>query len=178
MLGVLSLPLRCLGLCIGLVSLGSLVGCKHVGLGDDPYADAATCTVLKVRDGDSVRLRCGGEALEVRLYCIDAPEMGQRPWGERSRDHLREWLPRRVKMIPHDTDRYGRTVAELFSADEYRENFNMLQVRKGQAAVYSRYCKDKAYARAEQMARDIKSGIWQSRGLHREPWKYRRDNPR
>lgn len=152
----------------------ALSGCKHLGLGDDPYADAPTCEVTKVIDGDSVMLVCDGRPLEVRLYCIDAPEMSQRPWGRRSREHLREIIPDQVKLISHDTDRYGRLVGELLGTDERRENINLLQVHAGQAAVYHRYCKHKVYTRAEQMARDIKSGIWESRGLHRKPWKYRR----
>jgi endonuclease YncB( thermonuclease family) len=160
-----------------LPALFGLTGCEHIGL-SDPYEDAPQCAVSKVIDGDSVMLQCAGKAVEVRLYCLDAPEMSQKPWGKRSREHLWGIMPDQVLMIAHDTDRYGRTVAELISADEAKENINLLQVYAGYAAVYRRYCKLKEYYRAEERARDIKSGIWESRGLHREPWKYRRNQQR
>ena len=51
------------------------------------------CTVSSVHDGDTIRAECNAEKLKVRLYCIDAPEMGQKPWGRESRDTLRELLP-------------------------------------------------------------------------------------
>lgn len=47
-----------------------------------------------VSDGDTVRATCGGEAVKIRLHCIDAPEMGQRSWGQERRDHLRRLVPR------------------------------------------------------------------------------------
>ena len=40
-------------------------------------------TVLSIGDGDTIRVRQAGQALTVRLACIDAPETAQSPWGSR-----------------------------------------------------------------------------------------------
>lgn len=171
-------PAASLGrIALALTALLASAGCEHIGL-SDASDEAPRCEVRKVIDGDSVALDCAGQTLEVRLYCIDAPEMSQAPWGERSRDHLWNLLPGQVRLVAHDTDTYGRVVAELISDDEVKENLNLRQVQAGQAAVYRRYCKLKEYYRAEEKARDIKSGIWESRGLHRKPWEYRRAQAR
>ena len=50
-------------------------------------------SVVSVGDGDSLRLRRGDTRLKVRLACIDAPELRQRPEGERARQALQALLP-------------------------------------------------------------------------------------
>ncbi|MDX1607142.1 MAG: thermonuclease family protein, partial [Candidatus Competibacterales bacterium] len=74
------------------------------------------CAVREVADGDTVTLSCPGGRLRVRVWGIDAPESGQQPWGDRSRDHLRQLLQpvSEVQVQIDDTDRYGRSVARLF----------------------------------------------------------------
>ena len=52
----------------------------------------AEATVVGVHDGDTVRLRRDGERVAVRLACIDAPELRQRPRGAAARWQLRELL--------------------------------------------------------------------------------------
>lgn len=133
-----------------------------------------TCTVNSIHDGDTMRLTCEGEQVKVRLYCIDAPEMGQWPWGKVSRDYLRAITPKQVRLVAHDRDRYGRTVGEVITTDEAQENLNLAMIWSGQAAVYPRYCNDGQYYQAEQEARKIGSGIWGSKGLHQSPWSWRR----
>lgn len=41
-----------------------------------------TATVASVGDGDTIRVKEGNRTVTVRLSCIDAPEMAQRPYGE------------------------------------------------------------------------------------------------
>ena len=76
-------------------------------------ADSAGCQVASIYDGDTLRATCSGIKLKIRLYCIDTPEMQQKPWGSESRDYLRRLTPRVVSLKIHDTDRYGRKVAEV-----------------------------------------------------------------
>lgn len=131
------------------------------------------CTLDQVLDGDSLRLTCGGKSVDVRLYCIDAPEKGQKPWGNRSRAHLKRIATQQVEMRPIQTDRFGRTVAEVHTATGERRSLNLEQVKQGHAAVYPRYCEDSRFFRAERKARATSMGIWATPGEHQTPWTFR-----
>ena len=97
------------------------------------------CTVSSVYDGDTMRVKCDGELMKVRLHCIDTPEMGQRPWGKESRDYLRGLAPRgsNVQIKGHKKDRFGRFIGEVFKDGDI---LNFVLVREGQAAVFVKYC--------------------------------------
>ncbi|EGV16006.1 thermonuclease family protein [Thiocapsa marina] len=136
-------------------------------------ASGRPCVLDQVLDGDSLRLTCGGKPVEVRLYCIDAPEKDQKPWGDRSRAHLKRIAADRVEMRAVDTDRFGRTVAEVSNATGERLSLNLEQVKQGQAAVYPRYCEESRFFRAEREARAARVGIWDKRGEHQTPWTFR-----
>ena len=130
------------------------------------------CQVASIHDGDTLRATCDGEQLKVRLYCIDTPEIAQRPWGTESRDYLRQITPRVINLKVHDTDRYGRKVAEVIDPTSGAV-LNRAMVEAGQAAVYRRYCSDRSYSRAEAEAKRAGIGIWARSGEHQRPWDYR-----
>ena len=132
-------------------------------------------TVLSVGDGDTLRVSRDGQTLTVRLACIDAPELAQSPWGYQSRAYLLQRLRRgrQVRVIPHATDRYGRTVAEVISD----LSINLVMVEDGQAFVYRRYlqsCDAKEYLEAEYRACRQRFGVWQVPGGITRPWAFRR----
>ncbi len=102
----------------------------------------SSCEVLKIYDGDTMTLQCGSQKTKVRLYCIDTPEMKQKPWGIQARDHLRAITGKTVNLVEIDKDRYGRTVGEVYSGEI---NLNLAQVQAGKAAVYETYCKKPEY---------------------------------
>lgn len=134
------------------------------------------CKVLSVHDGDTMTVRCGQRSdsprkIKVRLYCIDTPEMGQKPWGRRARDYLRAITPERVTVLARDRDRYGRLVGEVWGDGM---NLNLEMVRAGKAAVYRRYCGHAAYPQAERVVQSERVGIWGQPGLHQQPWSWRR----
>ena len=130
------------------------------------------CALHKVLDGDSLLLDCDGDRVEVRLHCIDAPEYTQVPWGRRASARLRRIASGSLELRPIETDRFGRTVGEVTNGDGILLNLDL--VRTGHAAVYRRYCDERAYARAEDEARDAGLGIWAQPGEHQTPWRYRR----
>jgi len=150
-----------------------LAGCNP-GSYSHPHAsgELPACSVRSVLDGDSVAVVCNGERRQVRLYCIDAPEKEQRPWGDESRTALRNRLRRhdRVQLRIHDVDSYGRQVAEILHNGE---NINLRMVRDGYAAVYPRYCKLPVFYEAEAEAKEGELGIWRKEGLHQTPWRWR-----
>jgi len=129
------------------------------------------CRVLHISDGDTLRASCRGETVRIRLYCIDAPELDQRPWGEASRDHLRRLTPPTVRVVEHDRDRYGRLIGELFDGDT---SLNLALVAAGWAAVYPQYCQAPRYYAAEREARRAGLGIWSEEGDWQRPWVHRR----
>jgi len=132
------------------------------------------CKVASIYDGDTLRAECsGGLKVKVRFYCIDTPEMQQKPWGTESRDYLRRIAPKVVTLQVHDTDRYGRQVAEVIDPAT-GEALNLAMVKAGQAAVYRRYCSDPRYSRAEAAAKAAGLGIWAKPGDHQRPWAWRK----
>lgn len=146
------------------------------GLGDPGWqggagtgGDGQSCRVLNIYDGDTVTVACSGQRERVRLYCIDAPEMGQAPWGRRSRDYLRRITPAQVRLVTHGRDRYGRVIGELFDGDR---SLNLALVEAGEAVVYPQYCSERRYSVAERQARQVGQGVWTESGLHQRPWEW------
>jgi endonuclease YncB( thermonuclease family) len=133
-----------------------------------------SCTVNSIYDGDTMRVTCDGKRMKVRLYCIDAPEMGQRPWGKESRDYLRAIAPEQIAVVVHGRDRYGRTIGEVITDDADRVNLNLAMVLAGKGVVYPKYCNDRRYYQAEGEAKKIASGVWEKPGDHQRPWEWRR----
>jgi endonuclease YncB( thermonuclease family) len=138
-------------------------------------AQGVSATVLSIGDGDTIRVRQAGKALTVRLACIDAPETAQGPYGQQARNYLQQRLPvgREVSLEVKTTDRYGRSVAEVFSG----VNINLALVEDGQAFAYRQYlsgCDAKAYLEAEERASRARLGVWQVKGGITRPWDFRR----
>jgi len=136
-----------------------------------------TCTVRSVFDGDTLAASCPDGEVRVRVFGIDAPEMGQEPWGDRSKEALRGLLPRRdsVRLRVMDQDRYHRTVAQVFAGER---DVGLEMVRQGRARVYEQYNDSPVYQQAEAEARRARRGIWEKPGGQQDPATWRRLNPR
>lgn len=131
-------------------------------------------------DGDTIHATCSGLRVEIakvkiRLYCIDAPELKQEPWGRKSRDYLERVIPRQFNFRSSGKDRYERVLGEIIDPTD-GSILNLRMVENGMAAVYRRYCNDSQYLKAEAKAKTQGKGIWEVPGLHRAPWKYRKLN--
>ncbi len=107
----------------------------------------------------------------------DAPELKQ-PQGIASRDHLRMLLNQagnRVKVRAVDTDRFGRTVADLYTDSGLVQ---LQQTRAGWVWANTKYKSDcrewRAISAAEQEARRARRGIWAGNPM--PPWEWRRRN--
>jgi micrococcal nuclease len=122
-------------------------------------------TVIRVLDGDSIRIRQGEEIVTVRLYGIDSPEYRQAFW-RKAKDATNDLLVQgeRVTVEPLDIDRYGRIVALVGSRGR---SVNEELVRRGMTWVYPHYCKAQPLCRnlgeLEQTARKQKLGLWRDR---------------
>ena len=137
---------------------------------------AGAATVLSVGDGDTIRVSDGANRLTIRLACIDAPETAQKPYGTASRQQLQALAPvgSVVSIQTKTTDRYGRTVAEVFRNGR---SVNQAMVSTGEAFVYWQYilgCDRNIYARLEQQAKSQRLGVWAVPGGIEKPWDFRR----
>jgi endonuclease YncB( thermonuclease family) len=129
--------------------------------------------VVKVADGDTLEVvRDGGGApLRIRLHGIDAPERGQ-PWSRRARQALADRaLGKQVRINAVDTDRYGRTVGEVY-ADDVCVGCEL--VREGHVWVYLRFTQDPVLLALEAEARAARRGLWSLPEAERvPPWEWR-----
>ncbi|WP_017302486.1 thermonuclease family protein [Nodosilinea nodulosa] len=145
-------------------------------------ADAAaaktlpTATVVSVGDGDTLRVQGQGDPVTIRLACVDAPETNQ-AFGPEATLRLRQLLstgqPVEVRAI--ERDRYGRTVAEIYSGGQ---SVGLQLVREGYAVVYEQYISGCAataddYRQAEAAARNARRNFW-SKPNPTMPWDFRR----
>ncbi|MEZ5582455.1 MAG: thermonuclease family protein [Candidatus Competibacteraceae bacterium] len=134
------------------------------------------CTVSKVSDGDTVTTSCPEGKLSVRVYGIDAPEMGQKPWGDESRRRLQELLPNDpIRLAVQDIDRYNRVVAQLYAGNR---DVGLEMVRQGHAVVYEQYNRFPSYRQAQTEAKREQRGVWAAPGAQQTPWEWRKLNPR
>jgi len=149
----------------------------------NPHTSDATpdplisCTVKPryVVDGDTLWGVCNGQPLKIRLACIDAPELDQ-PYGIASRDYLRSRLAEvngSIEIKPVDRDRYGRTVAELYSPSG--SLIQLQQVTDGWAwanTPYQPVCSQwNAIVQGEQQAQSHHRGLWTADPV--APWLFR-----
>jgi micrococcal nuclease len=142
-------------------------------------ASAWEGVVVKVLDGDSLRIRRSGKIEEIRLYGIDAPEYRQ-PYSNKAKQYVRRMVNgREVAVEEMDIDRYGRIVALVTLKDRL---VNRELVEAGLAWYYPRYCRRQPLCGelAELEARARRQG----RGLWRDPdpvppweWKRRVNRP-
>jgi len=137
-------------------------------------ANPRTCDVVRISDGDTVRVSRNGNVERIRFCGIDAPEKKQE-LGKESTNYLKRLLGNgQVTVVPVETDRFGRTVAELFVGDRF---INAAMVKAGMAYEYrqfSKKCPNKLQIRnAEAIAQRNKVGVWNG-GNHQFPWDFRR----
>lgn len=165
------------GLIVAIVALSYFLREPRAPSGSLAAGAELVCTVKSVYDGDTLTANCPEGRVKVRVFGIDAPEMGQAPWGQISRDALRGMLPSSgaVRLRVIDQDRYQRSVAQVF-ADE--RDLGLEMVRQGRAIVYESYNHSPAYQQAENEARQARRGIWEQSGSQQNPAAWRRLNPR
>jgi micrococcal nuclease len=140
-----------------------------------PVRPTRACTVGRIVDGDTFVCR-GGE--RVRPIGFDAPELSQRPYGERARHALARWIPvgTTVQLEPdvQPRDRYGRTLAYVWR-DTVLVNWVML--REGWAVLYTvppnvQYAD--AFVEAQRAARAERRGLWAEAAFDCAPAEHRR----
>lgn len=138
--------------------------------------------VIRVSDGDTIVVRqMDGREKKLRFCGIDANESKQEG-GQEAKAYLKKLLDQtkgRVMITPVDTDRYNRTVAEVFtSLKDGSEQFIQEEMLKaGMARAYPQYissCPNKdAILKAEQIGKQNRVGIWANPNSI-PPWEWRK----
>lgn len=159
-----------------LMLVGALAGCAEEPA-VAPEGPALAGIVSEVVDGDTVRVRIGGETERVRLVGIDTPEVA-RPdtpvqcGGPEASAYTRGILPAGalVRLVTDPTqdrrDRFGRLLAYVYREGRAgpRGSVNYALVAGGYARRYVfggrpfRYAE--AFGAAERAARARGTGVW------------------
>jgi micrococcal nuclease len=132
--------------------------------------------VLRIIDGDTVRVSLSSGPISIRLHATDAPERRQ-PWGPEATAALSQRIAGREVEIEviEQRDGYGRMVARIFVDGR---DVNAWLVRQGHAWVYRQYARraDGELYDLEAQARQTRRGLW---GLPTNtriaPWEWRRN---
>jgi len=140
-------------------------------------AAAWDCVFKKAISGDTFIGECNGTERIIRLYGIDAPDIGQLE-HERSRDALAALLRGQGTVIfgqgvrGASPDRYGRYQAVVYKDGRC---VNERMVADGMAFVAPRQCRIKAcptWRDLEAQACQARAGIWFAAGDDK-PWLFR-----
>jgi micrococcal nuclease len=140
--------------------------------------------VIAVNDGDTVTLLINGKKQRTRLIGIDAPELGQRPWGERAKEQLAGILRQNRWMVYVETDsvridKYDRLLVYLWTKEN--EFINERMLNDGYAVLFTIQPNSRhldRFKKAQRNAREKKIGIWGPEGLQERPFDYRKAHPR
>lgn len=146
------------------------VGLPTKPAGSASSASAGTYKVIGIVDGDTVDVLVNNSPLRLRLNGIDTPERGQ-PFGEKAKSELSKLIGGKfVQYIVRDTDRYNRSIADIYIGDQY---VNLWLVQQGLAWHYVAYSDDPQLAAAEESAKAAKRGLF-SDSRRVAPWNWRR----
>ena len=146
--------------------------------------------VTSVHDGDTVSIKVesfAGFPLKierVRLIGIDAPELGQEPWGRKAKRHLKKLISEsrwvvNVEFDVEQRDKYGRLLGYLWSKNG-GILINERMIEDGYAVLYTaspnvRYAD--RFIEAQKKAQLKSVGIWGKKGLTQNPSLWRKDHP-
>jgi micrococcal nuclease len=141
----------------------------------DASRRGSPCVVARVVDGDTFNCTDGRK---VRVIGVDAPELRQRPFGQRARQALARLAPvGDTVLLEADVtprDRYGRTLAHPWRGDTL---VGEALVRRGYALLYTvppdvRYAE--RFESAQRRARSERAGLWADDGFACAPRDARR----
>ncbi len=143
-----------------------------------PLPSSEVGEVTKVHDGDTITVKRGFEQLEIRLACIDSPELAQ-PLGKESKANLQRLISAsdgQVLLVVLDTID-SRKAAEVFTSFNGQEKFlQEEQLKAGLAYVYEPSIDNclnaESMRRAQAIAISNRAGIWAGNNI--KPWDYRK----
>lgn len=150
---------------------GRLLVALALALG--PGCASKDLVIKKIIDGDTLDINGPDGEARVRLYGIDAPEIGQR-YGQDAKNFLEVTAKSEDLQIDTMTqDHYGRVVGVLYIDGR---NINREMVKAGAAWVYRPFCRAEfcpEWVGLESDARINRRGLWYDQSPV-PPWEWRR----
>jgi endonuclease YncB( thermonuclease family) len=127
-----------------------------------------TAHVVRVEDGDTLKVSVADVPFRVRLRGLDAPELSQR-FGKEAREFVADLThDRDVTIVLAGADRGGPRTADVFLHDG--RSLNREVVKAGYAWSAG---KTSDWRKAEAQARVDRKGLWADRHPI-APWRFRR----
>lgn len=141
--------------------------------------------VLKVFDGDTIKVTGLDLTFKIRLVGIDSPEIGfngqkSQPFSQKARQYLASLVDnKKITLKSYGTGGYNRQLAEVFIGNK---NVNIAMVRAGLAEVYKgrrpKNFDSRIYLKEESKARRARKGMWIQRASYKSPKQWRKEHPR
>ena len=146
-----------------------VLGCSSRFVSDQPGGEEAGVTVVRVTDGDTVKITPEIEGEDrVRLIGVDTPETdperGPEPYGEEAARFTQRSLEDQNVTLEFDVEReddYGRLLSYAYLPDG--SMFNETLLREGYAQVATFPPNTRYLARfedAQREAREARRGLW------------------
>lgn len=163
-------------LVIFLALAAAFQGTKTLNRSSDPTAGV---TVKRVVDGDTVIL---DDDRRLRLIGVDTPETVKprgrvEPWGKEASNFTKKALTGKTAYLEYDEereDRYGRTLAYLWTEDPAKANKPKEDILFNYQLVAAGYARERAYnpntkyqsmlREGEALAMDHLRGLWAVEG--------------
>lgn len=128
-----------------------------------PPAGAVAAQVVRITDGDTIRVRIGGVERPVRYILINTPETDQ-PFGAEATAANRRLVEGKTVYLLKDvseTDRFNRLLRYVFLADGTHVNAELVRQGYAQVATFPPDVTREAEMRAaEAEARAAGRGLW------------------
>ena len=129
--------------------------------------------VIGIADGGTITVLRDKKEVKIRLYGIDCPE-GEQAFSKRAKQFTSKMVYGKVVEVKvMATDRYGRTVAMIYSD---KTLLNEELVKAGLAWVYWQYCHHlicESWKNFQLGARFDKRRLWAD-DVRIPPWEFRR----
>lgn len=139
-------------------------------LGSYSHPETEYYTVTKIIDGDTLKISNNGQELTIRLVGIDTPETvapGKEVecYGPQASDMLSQLIADSPVRIEHDSiqpelDRYGRTLAYLYTQDGTFINAQMIKLGFARAYTKADSLHLPYFIQLENEARAKLLGLW------------------
>ena len=128
------------------------------------------CLVVGIVDGDTLKARCEGTQVTIRLAEIDAPEKRQ-PFNKESKQSLSDLcFDKKAIVTSQRIDRYRRMIGyvECNGKDASTE-----QIKGGMAWVYDKYVSNRGLYNLQNAAQSKRKGLWADANPS-PPWEWRK----